>query len=107
MNVDLWLERFDEHQRLSGFTERTREGYGLELNLFLRFLGDREIHEVANIRRQDVDAYRLRLHHWRKRNGEPLTLRTQGSKLGAVLSFLRYLHEAKLILVNPGHGVRL
>lgn len=107
MNVGLWLECFDEYLRLRGFTERTREGYGLELNLFLRFLGDREVNEVANIRRQDVDAYRLRLHHWRKCNGDPLSLSTQGAKLGAVLSFLRYLHEAKLILVNPGHGVRL
>lgn len=107
MNVDLWLERFDESLRLRGFSERTREGYGLELQLFLRFLEDRQVNEVANIRRQDVDAYRLRLHHWRKRNGEPLALCTQSTKLGAVLSFLRYLHEAKLILVNPGYGVRL
>ena len=54
-----------------------------------------------------MDAYRVHLHHWRKANGEPLTLSAQSAKLGAVLSFLRYLHEEKLVLVNPGHGVRL
>lgn len=107
MNSELWRERFDEYLRLRGFSERTREGYGLELRLFLRFLQDHQVNEVSEIRRQDIDAYRVRLHHWRKRNGEPLSLSAQGTKIGAVLSFLRYLHETKLILVNPGHGVRL
>lgn len=107
MNVALWRERFDEHLRLRGFSERTREGYGLELRLFLGFLEDREIHQVTEIRREDIDAYRVRLHQWRKRDGAPLSLSAQAAKLGAVLSFLRYLHEAKLVLVNPGHGVRL
>ncbi len=107
MNVALWRERFDEYLRLRGFSERTREGYGLELRLFLGFLEDREIHQVTEIRRDDIDAYRVRLHHWRKPDGAPLSLSAQAAKLGAVLSFLRYLHEAKLVLVNPGHGVRL
>ena len=107
MNVALWLERFDEALRLRGFTENTRTGYGYTVRRFLEFLCDRQITMVSEISRQEVDAYRVHLHHWRKANGEPLTLSAQSAKLGAVLSFLRYLHEEKLVLVNPGHGVRL
>jgi integrase/recombinase XerD len=107
VNVGLWLERFDEALRLRGRTERTRESYGYEVRLFLRFLDARDVDIVASIGRQDLDAYRLHLHHWRKPDGNPLSLSAQAGKLGPVLSFLRYLHEDKQILVNPGQGVRL
>ena len=89
VNVELWLHRFDEHLRLLGRTERRREGYGYEVRLFLGFLQDRHIGEVSGITRTELDAYRLHLHHWRKLNGDPLGLKAQAVKLGAVLSFLR------------------
>ncbi len=107
MNVGLWLERFDEHLRLRGFSENTRHSYRYIVRRFLELMRDRGLSAVAEISRQDVDAYRVHLHHWRKANGEPLSLSAQAAKLNAVLSFLRYLHDEKLVLVNPGHGVRL
>jgi integrase/recombinase XerD len=107
VNVALWLERFDEHLRLRGFTENTRQGYRYVVRRFLEFAADRGLKTVADIGRQDLDAYRVHLHHWRKANGEPLALAAQGAKLSAVLAFLRYLYDEKLILANPGYGVRL
>jgi integrase/recombinase XerD len=107
VNVALWLERFDESLRLCGRTERTRESYGYEVGAFLRFLVSRGVETVTDISRQDLDAYRLHLHHWRKPNGDPLSLKGQQGKLIPVLSFLRYLHDDKQILVNPGLGIRL
>ena len=101
MNAELWEARFDEHLRLLGRTERTREGYGYEVRLFLGFLQDRHIGEVSGITRTELDAYRLYLHHFRKPNGEPLGLKAQAVKLGAVLSFLRYLHEERFLLACP------
>lgn len=107
MNVELWRERFAAFLLLRGRSERTVEGYLLELRLFLRFLEDRGVLAVSDIRRDDVDAYRVRLHHWRKANGEPLTLSTQTCKMCAVLCFLGFLHEERFVLVNPGHGMKL
>ena len=107
VNAELWEARFDEHLRLLGRTERTREGYGYEVRLVLGFLQDRHIGEVSGITRTELDAYRLHLHHFRKPNGEPLGLKAQAVKLGAVLSFLRYLYDERFLLTNPGQGVRL
>lgn len=107
VNVELWRRRFGEHLLLRGRSERTLEGYLLETRLFLGFLKERGVEAVSDIGRQDVDAYRLRLHHWRKPNGEPLTLSTQTAKMCAVLGFLSFLHEERFVLVNPGHGVKL
>ena len=106
MNVELWLHRFDEHLRLRNFTENTRQGYRYTVRRFLEFLSDRGMESISDIRRDDIDAYRVHLHHWRKANGEPLAASAQAAKLGAVLAFLRYLHDDRQILANPGHGVR-
>jgi integrase/recombinase XerD len=107
VNVALWLERFDDYLSHRGFTENTRQGYRYTVRRFLEFVSNRGLCAVAEISRADVDAYRVHLHHWRKTNGEPLAMTAQAAKLGAVLAFLRYLHDEKLILANPGHGVRL
>ena len=107
MKVDLWLERFDEHLRLRGFTDRTREGYGYALRFFLRFLGDRGLVDVSEITRAEVDAYRVHVHHCRTRDGRPLTLAAHSARVSPVLSFLRYLHSERQILANPSLGVKL
>lgn len=106
MNVELWLHRFDEHLRLRNFTENTRQSYRYTVRRFLEFLSDRGLQTVVDITRDDVDAYRVHLHHWRKANGEPLAMSAQAAKLGAVLAFLRYLHDDRLTLADLGHGVR-
>lgn len=107
MNAELWGERFRLHLELLNRSEKTVQGYLIELRLFCEFLGEREVLEPAEIRREDVTAYRVLLHGARKSNGEPLTIKTQNSKMGAVFSFLRYLYEEKFTLVNLGQGVRL
>jgi integrase/recombinase XerD len=107
VNVGLWLERFDEYLELRGFTGKTREGYGYALRQFLRFLGDRGLTDVSEISRGEIDAYRVHLHHCRTRSGRPLSLAAHTGRLSPVLSFLRYLHQERLILANPGFGVKL
>lgn len=107
MNGALWAERFCEHLRLLNRSAKTAHGYGLEVRLFCRFLAERGVTEVSGIGRDDVTAYRVHLHESRKPNGEPLSIKTQAGKLGAVFSFLRYLHDEGFILANPARNMKL
>ncbi len=107
MNVEPWLERFRLHMELLNRSQKTMEGYLIELRLFCEFLAERGVSEVSEIRRDDVTAYRVALHDARKPNGEPLAIKTQNSKLGAVFAFLRYLYEEKLTLANLVEGMSL
>ena len=107
MNFDLWSERFGLHLQLLKRSEKTVEGYLIELRLFCEFLAERGVAEVSEIRREDVVAYRVALHGARKSNGEPLAIKTQNSKLSAVFSFLRYLYQEKFLLANPADGMNL
>jgi integrase/recombinase XerD len=107
VNAEQWSEQFGEYLRLLNRSEKTVHGYCLETRLFLKFLVERGVSEVSGIRREDVSAYRVCLHEARKTNGEPLTMKTQASKLGAVFSFLRYLYSKQFILVNPARDMKL
>lgn len=107
MKVGLWCERFREHLQVLNRSQATVYGYGLEVQLFLGFLAERGLVDVAEISREEVNAYRLHLHYQRKPNGEPLAVSTQACKLSAVLSFLRYLYSEQFILSDPGKGVKL
>lgn len=107
MNIELWSERFCEHLRLLNRSERTLEAYALELRLFLGFLVERGLDDVCEIGREDVNAYRVKLHEARKKNGEPLAMKTQSTKLTAVFGFIRYLYKENFILANPVRDMQL
>ncbi len=105
MNIALWSERFREHLRLGARSERTLESYLWELRQFLQFLADRGVSQVHEIRREEVDAYRVHLHHHRKPDGKPLAVKTQATRLHGVLCFLRFLYQEQYLLMNPGQGI--
>ncbi len=106
MNSDLWGARFEEHARARGLSERTIGGLLCDTRHFTGFLADRGITEPHQLTHQDVEAYQVELLHRRKPNGDPVSIRTRYSKMSAVLRFLRFLHQAHFILVNPGRGVQ-
>lgn len=106
MNVALWRERFIAHLQFRDYAKATAYSYGLEVSRFLDFLRGRGLNEPAEIRREDVVSYCLQVQHARKVDGEPLMASSRRGKVGAVLAFLRYLYEEKLILANPGADIR-
>ena len=107
MNVELWCDRFCDQLKLLNRSERTVESYWLETRAFLRFLAERGIDGVSDIRREDVKTYRVFLHDKRKPDGEPLTMKTQASKLSAVFAFLKFLYEERFIVANPARDMKL
>lgn len=106
MNVELWRERFAEYLRLQDYASRTPYTYGLEVSYFLEFLSERGLSEPHEIRREDVLAYCVLLQHTRKADGKPLKAVYRRSKVGAVLTFLRYLYDEKFLLTNPGADIK-
>jgi integrase/recombinase XerD len=107
VNVALWQERFVLHLTLMGCTAATIRGYRYVAGAFLRFLSDRGLAEVHEIRREDVQAYQVALHRRRKPDGSPLALVSQNREMVGVLAFCRFLQREHHVLVNPGQEVTL
>ena len=106
VNAELWGVRFEEYLRARGRSERTIGGLLCDARHFLGFLEDRGVNEPHQLTRQEVEAYQVSLLHRRKPNGDTVSIRTRYSKVSAVLRFLRFLHQTKVILVNPGRDIQ-
>lgn len=106
MNARHWCELFSEHLEVRNYAESTVYGYQLELRLFCEFLAERGVAQPSEIRRDDVTAYQLHLHRFRKADGKLLAASTRSCKIGAVMMFLRFLYHQGVVLADPGRHVK-
>ena len=107
MNVALWQHRWREYLSVRGYAQRTVDTYGAELKPFLGFLDSNGIAELSSVTRETLEAYRLHLFGLEGRTRRPLTLKTQAVRLGAVLSFFRFLYRERFLVVDPGREMEL
>ena len=85
---------------------RTLENYLRNVRFFLAWLCERGI-GLAEVRRQDVEAYQGRLYALRKKDGPPYSASTQQGRLVAVQSFFRFLVKRGHLLSDPAAGIDL
>ena len=76
-------------------TRRTCVGY------FLDWCRERGLDTPQEITRPVLERYQRALYQYRKKNGEPLTFRTQNSRLRALRGWFRWLARQNHILHNP------
>jgi integrase/recombinase XerD len=76
-------------------TSRACVGY------FLDWCKERSLEDVTEITRPVLERYQRALYQHRKKNGEPLTFRTQNSRMRAIKSWFRWLARQNYLLHNP------
>ena len=82
-------------------TRRTTIGY------FLEWCVERGLDTPAEITRPVLERYQRSLYQYRKNNGEPLTFRTQNTRLRALKGWFRWLARQNHILHNPASELLL
>jgi integrase/recombinase XerD len=95
-----WIEA----QNFSADTVTTRRAC---LGYFLDWCHDRALENPAEITRPILERYQRALYHYRKKNGDPLTFRTQNQRLRAIKGWFRWLARQNYILHNPASELLL
>jgi integrase/recombinase XerD len=72
-----------------------------ELWTFMTWLRDRSVHDLAVITLAHVEAYQRYLFYYRKKNGEPLAIRTQQHRLAQVRGLFVWATKKHLVPANP------
>ncbi len=88
----------------SGETIDGREG---DLRIFLRWCAERGVMRANEITRPMLERYQRHLFHYRKENGQPLSVRSQRMRIDAVRALYRWLSKANLVLANPASELEL
>jgi integrase/recombinase XerD len=91
-------------QNYSEFTVRGRAGH---IQFFLDWLKERGITDPIEVTRPVLERYQRHLFHSRKKNGEPLSFRSQHARLVPLRVWFRWMTKQNHILHNPASEIEL
>lgn len=101
------LNQYLESLLVKGFTEATARTRRNQIESFLAWLKERGIEEPLEVTRPVLERYQRHLFHYRKKNGEPLSFRSQHALLVAMRQWFRWMTRQNHILHNPASELEL
>ena len=93
-----------EVQNYSAHTVRNRQ---VHIGFFLQWCKERGLSEPVEVTRPVLERYQRHLFHYRKKNGEPLSFRSQHSCLVPLRVWFRWMTRQNHILHNPASELEL
>jgi integrase/recombinase XerD len=93
------IAEFKNQLKARGYAESTMENYRKNLDMFTRFLNDREIKDIREINHSVLLEYQERLM------SEPSAMETKAIRIRAVKRLFEYLSETHKLLINPAEGI--
>ena len=91
-------------QNYSAHTVRNRQ---VHIGFFLQWCKERGLSEPVEVTRPVLERYQRHLFHYRKKNGEPLSFRSQHSCLVPLRVWFRWMTRQNHILHNPASELEL
>ncbi len=101
LSLETAIARHLAHLRAVGYTPATLTGRAWHLSLFRSWAGERGVALVADVTPAVVARWQRHLAQQRKDDGQPLTSRTQRTRLMSLRSFGRWLAREKLVATDP------
>lgn len=93
--------------RVRDYSENTIRNQHMHVRCFLEWCGERGLTEPMDITRPVLERYQRHLFHQRKRNGDPLSFRSQNTRLIALRTWFRWMTRQNHILHNPASEIEL
>ncbi|MCD1125593.1 site-specific tyrosine recombinase XerC [Jinshanibacter sp. LJY008] len=101
------LLRFVAWRRERNWSETTLKTQTHHSYRFIQWSAERGLHYAGEITRPVLERYQRHLHQYRKKNGEPLSPRTQRTTLQPLQVWFRWMTQQGLILANPAADLEL
>jgi integrase/recombinase XerD len=93
--------------RVRGYSEHTVESREDYIGFFLEWAYEHGLCEPVEITRPVLERYQRYLFFYRKKNGEPLTFRSQHARLIPLRVWFRWMTRQNHILHNPASEIEL
>jgi integrase/recombinase XerD len=102
-NIAAYLEWLE----VRGYTEDTVEHRAQVLNYFAAWCEERGLARSSEVTRPILQRYQRWMFYYRKKNGQPLGISTQYTRLMVVTVFFRWLTRNNFLLYNPASELEL
>jgi integrase/recombinase XerD len=96
-----------EWMRVKNYSERTVENRELYLSYFIAWCDERGLNKPSEITKPILERYQRYLYYYRKKDGRPLSFRSQHARIVPVRAYFKYLARQNLILYNPAADLDL
>ena len=77
------------------------------IGFFVAWCHERGLSEPLDVTRPVLERYQRHLFHYRQKNGQPLSFRSQHSRLVPIRVWFRWMARQRLILHNPASELEL
>jgi len=95
------IEEFVSWMRVRNIAPETIDTRRSPLAQFARWASERGLEDPIEVTRPMLESYQRFLYYARKKNGTPLTFRTQYARLAVIRAWFRWLVRSHHILYNP------
>ena len=92
---------------IKNYSDKTINGREFFLFWFLEWCGQRGLIRPSEITKPILERFQRYLFHYRKKNGDPLTFRSQYNRLVAIRAWFKWLAKQNHILYNPASEIEL
>jgi len=102
--------RIDEYlawMEVVSLSDRTIQVRRKYLKYFREWCENRGINTIEEISRPVVERFQKSLFHYKKKDGKPLAVCSQYSRLSALKAFFKYLAQQRIIMYNPSSELQL
>jgi integrase/recombinase XerD len=100
-DFEAYLARFTDWQLMHNYSPKTVETRERALRGFFTWAEMRSLTHPKDVTRPILQRYQRHLYFYRKKDGNPLSFRTQASRLTPIRAFFKWLARENHILYNP------
>jgi len=100
-------EVYFEWMGFTNYSPRTIDNRRTYLSYFVRWAIERGLTQPCEVSRATIERYQRYLFHYRKKNGESLSVRSQHTRLIPIRAVFKWLTRNNYILHNPASEIDL
>lgn len=101
------MEKHLDALRVQNYSEYTVKNRRVHIGFFVAWCHERGLSEPLDVTRPVLERYQRHLFHYRQKNGQPLSFRSQHSRLVPIRVWFRWMARQRLILHNPASELEL
>jgi len=102
-----WMHRFLQYQAERNYSERTVQNRESYLRYFISWCDERGLNRPNEITKPILENYQRYLYHYRKKNGEPLSVMSQQGRITPIRALFKWLARNNHLLYNPASDLEL
>jgi integrase/recombinase XerD len=106
-SLALFLDKYLQHLAVKGFSESTLRVRRVHMEMFLSWCRRSRTTEPTQVTRASLENYQRYLFNYRKKDGQPLAVASQHSRLAPLKVWFKWLTHRTYILQDPAAELEL